>query len=582
MSTQPPDPTSSAAYSPQPATSPYASVAQPVVAQPKPAEEKKARQFTSPHRELVALVLLGVNGVFLLAGLITLLTSLASDFLGNAGSSFGSFVSVETIALPILAVLIATHIEPAAPKARLVVLGALIEYAVSALFGVVLLLAGLIGDLQPDSVRLGYVFAAFLGRLGGLALLGLVLFLVIRVYLGAYAPAKPPQGVYGQPAYPYGQPGYPYAQQQYGQQTGSFQQPGYAAGAQTVPVPQGYPAQPGYQQQTGGWANPQTTGSNPVASAAAAAGYASQSFPAQQAQPTSTGAPAFTAPTSAVPAPTSAAPASGAPGYAAPASGAPAFGAPGTGAQATGAPAYTAPASGAPSFGAPASGAPSFGTGEPVSGTPSTESPLSSPFASYNAPATAAADEPVSASPADSGPSTPPSGFAAAGWPGGTSTHPGPQESAPVPQAEGEAASPFGKTGAFPPAGSDATTAFAPASPDEAPPAVVADAEAPADTEATGSIPPADPDATATVIHQAADPEVTGTVTQATTGPRTGDPEATAAFPHVQPAQADRPADPDATTVLGTSGEEPTAANIANPTSGDDDTQRTQVIPPRS
>ncbi|GAA0729864.1 hypothetical protein GCM10010199_44560 [Dactylosporangium roseum] len=521
-------------------------MAQPAAAQPKPAEEKKALQFTSPYRELVSLVLLGVNGVLLLAGLITLLTSLASDFLGNAGSSFGSFVSVETIALPILAVLIATHIEPAVPKARLVVLGALIEYAMAALFGVVLLLAGLIGDLQPDGVRVGFVFAAFLSRLGGLALLGLVLFLVIRVYLGAYAPAKPPQGVYGQPTYPYGQPGYPYAQQQYGQQ------PGYPAGAQTAPVPQGYPAQPGYQQQqTGGWANPQTTGSNPAVPGAAA-GYASQSFPAQQAQPTSTGAPAFTAPTSAAPAPTSAAPASGAPGYAAPASGAPAFGAPDAGAQATGAPAYTAPPSGAPSFGAPASGAPSFGTGEPVSGAPSAESPLSSPFASYTASATAAADEPVSASPADSDPSTPPSGFAAAGWPGGTSTHPAPQDSAPAPQAEGEAASPFGKTGAFPPADPDATTALAPASQDEAPPAVVADAEAAADTETVGGIAPTDPDATATVAHQAADPE------------------ATAAFSHVQHARADRPADPDATTVLGT------------PTSGDDDdTQRTQVIPPR-
>ncbi|MFB9185266.1 hypothetical protein ACFFX1_44715 [Dactylosporangium sucinum] len=584
MSTQPPDPTSTGGFAPQPGATPYAAQpqaqpaqpaqAQPAYAQAQPAqaqpayahvqpaqaqqayghaqpgqqptsaqpaygqaqpgqpqvqpqptmtaagEPKPARQFTAPYRELAALVLLGVGALFLLVGLIRLLTSFTQDFLLNAGGSFGTFVSLETVALPIIAVLLATHIEPAVSRARVVVLGALIEYAVSALFGVVLILASLIGDLQTDGVSFGFVLASFLGRLGMMGLLGLALFLVIRIYLGAYAPAKPVQY-----AYPYGQPGYPY-----GQQTGAFQQPGYAA-AQTTVVPQAYqpqPGQAGYPQQqtaTGGWANPATA------------------YPAQQAQPTSTGAPAFSAPISGVPAP------------AQPTS--------------TGAPAYTAPAATAPSFGAPPAPAPQAGA------EPSSAPPLSSPFASYTAPATSA-DEPVSASPADTAPSTPPHGFAAAGWPGGTSTHPAPAEA-----AEGEAASPFGKTGAFPEtgpkageptaavaateAGPDAAAAFNPqpaAGPDATAAFSPQAAQPAADPDATAAFnpqPEAGPDATAAFSPQAAQPAA--------------DPDATAAF---NPQQAQPAADPDATAKF-----EAPAQAAPRPAEDGDDTQRTQVIPPR-
>ena len=160
---------------------------------------KKARALTLPYRELSAFVLLGVVAAFLLAGFISLLTTLTGEFLSNAGGAFGVFVSIQTIALPILAVLLATHIDPVVPKAKIIVLVALVEYAVAALFGLVLLLASLIGDLRPDSVRVGIALAVFLTRLGVLALLGLGLFLVIRIYLGAYAPPKPAPGVTASP-----------------------------------------------------------------------------------------------------------------------------------------------------------------------------------------------------------------------------------------------------------------------------------------------------------------------------------------------------------------------------------------------
>src|SRR6185369_16887771 len=99
--------------------------------------------LTLPYRELAAFVLLGVVAAFLLAGFISLLTTLTGEFLSNAGGAFGAFVSIETVALPILAVLLATHIDPVVPKARTIVLIALVEYAVAALFGLVMLLASL-------------------------------------------------------------------------------------------------------------------------------------------------------------------------------------------------------------------------------------------------------------------------------------------------------------------------------------------------------------------------------------------------------------------------------------------------------
>lgn len=202
MSTQPPDPTSSAAphpaYAAGPATSSFQPQPQPQGAHAPapvaaPVDVKKARALTMPYRELAAFVLLGVAGAFLLAGFIALLTTLTDQFLNNAGGAFSAFVSIETVALPILAVLLATHLDPVVPKAKLIVLIALIEYAVAALFGLVMLLASLIGDLRGEGVPMGPVLAVFLTRLGTLSLLGLGLFLVIRVYLGAYAPPKPPR-----------------------------------------------------------------------------------------------------------------------------------------------------------------------------------------------------------------------------------------------------------------------------------------------------------------------------------------------------------------------------------------------------
>lgn len=542
MSTQPPEPTSSAAphpayatgpatssFQPQPQPQPQAAPQQP---QPQPqsaapVDVKKARALTMPYRELAAFVLLGVAGAFLLAGLLSLLSTLASQFLGNAGGSFSQFVSLQTAALPVLAVLLATHVDPVVPKAKTIVLVALVEYAVAALFGLVMLLASLIGDLRPEtSLSAGVALSIFLTRLGGLALVGLGLFLVIRVYLGAYAPPKPSPGVYGQPAYPYGQQGYQY------------------------PPQQQYAQHPGYQQQpqTGGWTNPATTGTGQVVPAAGQ----QQSFATQQIN--------YAA----------AAPASGAPatGYTPQAQQGPynpaATGAPGFVAPSTGAPAFTAPASGAPAYAQqpPAAQQPAEQT-EPVSAAPASTPPLSSPFATYTAPSAQPVSAPPVAPPVSAPPAgsagegdgsdrvTPPGGFAAAGWPGGSSTHPtsgaatGAQpagSAAGAGEDTGGAASPFGKTGAFP---AEDQTQAAPVSIAKADtdPATAAHTPAPAAAEEQTAAHATDPDAT----------------------------------------QAQPVADPDATTAFAppaAAGEHGTGQHGTE--DDGDDTQRTQAIPPKS
>ncbi|MEV0127315.1 hypothetical protein AB0H83_02450 [Dactylosporangium sp. NPDC050688] len=589
MSTQPPEPTSSAAPHPAYATGPATSSFQPQpqpqplsAPQPQsaaPVDVKKARALTMPYRELAAFVLLGVAGAFLLAGFLALLSTLTSQFLSNAGGSFGAFVSIETAALPILAVLLATHVDPVVPKAKTIVLIALVEYAVAALFGLVMLLASLIGDLRPEtSLSAGVALSIFLTRLGGLALVGLGLFLVIRVYLGAYAPPKPAPGVYGQPAYPYGQQGYQYPQQQYAQHPGYQQQP-----------------------QTGGWTNPATTGTGQVVPAAGQQqAYATQPINYAAAAPAS-GAPAAGAPATGYNPQAQQAPynpaATGAPGFVAPS---------------TGAPAFTAPASGAPAYAQqpPATQQPAAATepAEPVSAAPASTPPLSSPFAAYTAPAAQPVSAPpvappVSAPPAGSsgdGGATPSSGFAAAGWPGGSSTHPTSGAAAGTEQTgtggavgagedTGGAASPFGKTGAFPtgdqPQGAQAA---------QAAPVSIAKAEADPDATAAYTLVTATPAAEEqTATNPAATQEANPAATQVTgpvpaqEQPAAAQEQPAAAQAHTDDAEATQAhpvADPDATTAFtppAAAAEQPGTGQHGNEDDGDD-TQRTQVIPPKS
>ncbi|MEU0156884.1 hypothetical protein [Micromonospora fulviviridis] len=209
-------------------------------AEPASGDTTQASQLTKPLRELAALVLLGANAVLLFVGLLRLLVPVDdySTFSGRAGSTFFAFVGLESAVLPVLAVLLATHVRPVLPKAKLITQVALVEYAVSAVFGALTFLIWMVGRLAD-----GEVLDAFLGlltRVAWLAVFAIAAFVVFKIWRTLYYVPKPkPQpGVYGQ-----AQPGWP-------QQPGPV--PGQPGG---YPAPGGYP-QAGAPQQPGGYPQP--------------------------------------------------------------------------------------------------------------------------------------------------------------------------------------------------------------------------------------------------------------------------------------------------------------------------------------
>ncbi|WP_233512812.1 hypothetical protein, partial [Micromonospora deserti] len=201
-------------------------------AEPASTDATQASQLTKPLREPAALVLLGANAVFLFVGLIRLLTPTPyGTVTGRAGSAFFAFVGMEAVLLPALAVLLATHLRPVVPRAKLITQVALGEYAASALLGGLTLLIWTVGRLAEAEVL--DAFLGLLTRLGWLAVFAVAAYLVYKVWRTLYHVPKPkPQpGVYGQP-----RPGWP-------------QQGGPVPGQ-----PGGYPPAAGHP---GGWPAPQ-------------------------------------------------------------------------------------------------------------------------------------------------------------------------------------------------------------------------------------------------------------------------------------------------------------------------------------
>lgn len=207
-----------------------------------PSEGTPASQITKPLRELAALVLVGANALLLLVGLIDLVVPFSSNstFTGRAGGSFFDFVGIEAIVLPLLAVLLATHIQPPVPQAKLITQAALGEFAVSTVFGVICLFAWLIGMLVTGAVR--DAFTGLLVRVAYLGIFAIVAFMVYKVWRALYYVPRPsPQpAAYGQPAQQH-QQGYP---QGYGHQP-NYPQPGYPHPG----YPDGYGQQPGVHGQ---------------------------------------------------------------------------------------------------------------------------------------------------------------------------------------------------------------------------------------------------------------------------------------------------------------------------------------------
>jgi hypothetical protein len=203
--------------------------------QPDPGAAKPLGQYLRPLRDLAAYVLIAASAVFLFAAVINLF---GENFTARTRYSFGSFVNLETVFFPLAAVILALGVKPVHPKAKLITMIALGEYAVASFFGVIFgLLFGVSGIAAGDVAA---AFNALLVRVAWLAVLGLAAYAVLQIWLGVYPRPVSQPGVYGQPQpYQYGPPP-GYGQQQpgvYGQQ------PPYGAPG-PGPVPPGTPTPP--------------------------------------------------------------------------------------------------------------------------------------------------------------------------------------------------------------------------------------------------------------------------------------------------------------------------------------------------
>jgi hypothetical protein len=200
---------------------------------------------------------MGLLGYVALAEFFAFLTWLAgqNSFVGRSNEASAMFLNLITMAMPILAVLIATKIQPALEMARLFVTVALVEYAVSIVLGVITFLIG-IGNLYDVNDGLGGTRDLILS-LAAIVLIAIAGYLTYAIFsemggrisgpratygedrtttmyqAGAAAPTYPPQGG---PSYPPPGPSYPPA--------GSYPPPGSQyppAGPQYPPPGTQYP-----------------------------------------------------------------------------------------------------------------------------------------------------------------------------------------------------------------------------------------------------------------------------------------------------------------------------------------------------
>ncbi|MEU8422612.1 hypothetical protein AB0C15_17230 [Micromonospora sp. NPDC048835] len=276
-------------------------------AEPASSNATQARQLTKPLRELAALALLGANAVFLFVGLLRLITPDGSST-GRAGAAFDTFIGVEAVSLPLLAVLLATHISPVLPKAKLITQTALIEYAVSAVFGTLTTLIWTVGRLAEAEVL--DALLGVLTRFAWMVIFAIAAWAVYTIWRAHYyvPRPKPQPGVYGQPGqapsgWPQQQGGWPAPGQPGGQPQGGWPTPGQPGGYPQAGQPVGYPHAGQYGQQSPPFQAPQSAPPHPQS--ASPHPQSAPPFP-QSASPHPQSAPPF--PQSASPHPQSAPP----------------------------------------------------------------------------------------------------------------------------------------------------------------------------------------------------------------------------------------------------------------------------------
>lgn len=211
------------------------------------ADKDTAAVSTKPLRPIIAIALIAASGLLILLDLVRVF--LAETFSSGAASAQVSSSFVVLVA-PVLAVLLLSHVKPVAGEAKVFSLVAVIEYGLVLLLDLIFLVVRIIETGSTSDA--GDLIVAVLSHLTYMALVGVALFVVLKVYLHFQPPkAVAPQYGYGQNPYgqqpQYGQPQQP----QYGQQP---QQPQYG---QQPQAPQGQPQQPQQPQAPQQYGQPQ-------------------------------------------------------------------------------------------------------------------------------------------------------------------------------------------------------------------------------------------------------------------------------------------------------------------------------------
>jgi hypothetical protein len=169
-----------------------------------------ARQHTEPLREVCALALLVGNGVFQLlgvTGLFFVIENWGTDFGLRSAMAFDRFMGPLALGLPMLALLLATHVAPMVRRALVILIVVLVQYGVSAFFGMITFFGGFAYDLRSPRTTL----EGLLERVVWLGLLVLVCIVAVRAWIGVRPAVQRPttypaidRPTYGRP-YP-GQP----------------------------------------------------------------------------------------------------------------------------------------------------------------------------------------------------------------------------------------------------------------------------------------------------------------------------------------------------------------------------------------
>lgn len=150
---------------------------------PTPSLGTSISRALSTPRALVAWALVGYTALFLFFEFFELILP-GGSFTGRAAGA--DFRSIVINAMPVLGVVLAAHLAPPIPAARLVATIALIEYAVTGLLGVLTLLVGLgavMGDVNSAQTGLGAMRYLVLG-VAELVLIALAGYIVLRAYTG--------------------------------------------------------------------------------------------------------------------------------------------------------------------------------------------------------------------------------------------------------------------------------------------------------------------------------------------------------------------------------------------------------------